>query len=433
MGSELPPLLVDAAHNLISTSPSATWPWADVFGRHDLNFGLVTADLYRVGVGPNALVGPVAVGPGHHQGLMASRFVKSLEWDEIQGHAWEAANTYAFPNQAGAFYLVQGADLWRQLFPLTNTAADLVQILANIGNPHAVAMDNRPNSTLLFVGTASGQLQYTPAATVTQPVWSVAPSVIAGEAIVSIMFAPGTPGMAYAISQSGRVWRNSDVANPADWVDMNSDWRGGGVVQLAVNATRSQELYLATSNQIAKSTNGGAHWAPLAGATPTGLGTGSFQSIVADPQNQNVVIAAGSPGVVVSTDSGATWGAYGDGLPNANVSWLTWFGSYVYASLWGRGLWRRQPFAQYGGDNVQTATQFTATLNPGQGHSWFTWGWPTNWFVVWSVRPLTDGGQVMLDSVDVELGPPGYTYTLTITNTGPQPATFEARYGFVVF
>jgi hypothetical protein len=63
----------------------------------------------------------------------------------------------------------------------------------------------------------------------------------------------------------------------------------------------------------------------------------------------------------------------------------------------------------------------------------FTWGWPQNWFVVWSVRPLTNGAQVRPDSVDVQLGTPGFTYSLTVTNTGTQTATFEARYGFVVF
>ena len=154
---------------------------------------------------------------------------------------------------------------------------------------------------------------------------------------------------------------------------------------------------------------------------------------LADPQNPSALFLGGNPGVFASTDSGQTWRNFGDGFPNAGVSWLTWFGLYLYASTWGRGLWRRQPYAPYGEDNVNINTQFTATLAPGQTGSWFTWGWPTNWFVVWSIRPLTNGGQVTLDTLDVELAPPGFTYTLSITNTGSEPATFEARYGFVVF
>lgn len=75
----------------------SAWPWADVFGKQDLNYGLVTSDFYRVGISPNAIAGPIAVGPAHHQGLLASRCVKSREWVKIQGHSWEGANTYRFP------------------------------------------------------------------------------------------------------------------------------------------------------------------------------------------------------------------------------------------------------------------------------------------------------------------------------------------------
>jgi len=411
----------------------AAWPWTDVFTGQDLNFGLTTADLYRVGVGPNPVAGPVAVGPGHHQGLMASRFVKSREWEGIQGHAWEGANTYAFPNQAGAFYLVQGPDLWRQLYPLTGTPADLAQILPAIGWPHALGMDNSPNSTTLFAGTSAGELKYTLDPAASQPTWNTVAGISLNEAIVSIVFAPGTPGMAYLISSSGRVYRNNSVSSPGNWSDTNSNWQGGAVVQLAINAGNDNELYLATGDQIAISNDGGTTWTPVAGATASALGTATFTSILADPVNPNMVFAAGNPGVFASTDSGNTWQGFSGDLPNAGVSWLTWFGLYLYASTWGRGLWRRQPFANYGGDNVQIGTQFSATLGPGQGHSWFTWGWPTNWFVIWSIRPVTNGGQVMLDSVDVQLAPPGYTYTLTITNTGSEPAAFEAKYAFVSF
>jgi hypothetical protein len=75
---------------------------------------------------------------------------------------------------------------------------------------------------------------------------------------------------------------------------------------------------------------------------------------------------------------------------------------------------------------VQIGTQFSATLGPGQGHTWFTWGhtwftwgWPTDWFVIWSVRPTSDGGQVMLDSVDIELANQGFTMKMV---TGIQAA-----------
>jgi hypothetical protein len=39
----------------------------------------------------------------------------------------------------------------------------------------------------------------------------------------------------------------------------------------------------------------------------------------------------------------------------------------------------------------------------------------------------------MLDSVDIELANQGFTYTLTNTNTGSEPAAFEAKFAFVSF
>lgn len=410
--------------------------WDDVFNnKFNLNYGLITSLFYRVGVSAGNVVTPEAVGPAHHAGLLACPFVKSTEWDGIQGHSWEGANTYTFPNQPTVFYLVQGADLWRQLYPETGTN-DLMEILPGIGWPHAICMDNTPNSLTLFVGSSSGVLQFTTNPGANPPVWSTASSINLAEPIVSIAFAPSSPGMAYLISQSGRVFRNPNVSSPNSWVDQGSDWNApqyGGVSQLAVDPNNSSTLYLVTGSQIGKSIDGGAHWNAIAGADVASLGTSSFQSILADPRRNQTLYVAGSPGVFVSANAAATWSPFDDGLPNAGVSWLEWFGAYLYASTWGRGLWRRQPFANYGDDNVNIVTQFTATLSPGETHSWFTWGWPQNWFVVWSVRPITDQGEVSLDTLDVELEPSGITYHLTITNTGSQPASFEAKYGFVSF
>lgn len=170
-------------------------------------------------------------GPACIKALTASRFVKSREWEEIQGHSWEGANTYAFPNQAGSFYVVQGPDLWRQLYPVTGTG-DLVQILPAIGWPHGLAMDNRPNSTLLFAGTSAGELNYTLNPSAPQPAWNAVPGISLNEPITSIVFAPSTPGMAYLISQLGKVFRNASVSSPRNWTDMHSNWVGGFVIQL---------------------------------------------------------------------------------------------------------------------------------------------------------------------------------------------------------
>lgn len=412
----------------------ASWSWNDVFSqKYDLNYSLVTSLFYRVGVSNTDTVGPTAVGPAHHAGLIACPFVKSSEWAEIQGHSWETANTYAFPNQPGAFYLLQGPDLWVQSYPGTA----LTKILPGIGWPSAVCMDNTPGSTTLFVGTQAGTMYYSTNASTSSPNWTQVTAInLGGDSFVSIVFSASSPGTAYAVSQSGQVYHNPNVAVPQNWVSMASNWNSGefgNVVQLAVDATDEAQLYLTSSGQIATSADGGATWTAIAGATAGTLGTLAFQSILADPARTQTVFVAGNPGVFISTDGGQTWSEYDEGLPNASASWLQWYGACLYVSTWGRGLWRKQPFADYGDDNVNIETQFTGTLAPGQTQTWFTWGWPQNWFVVWSVRPTTDQGEVSLDRLDVELESTGITYHLTIANTGSQPATFEAKYGFVSF
>ena len=80
--------------------------------------------------------------------------------------------------------------------------------------------------------------------------------------------------------------------------------------------------------------------------------------------------------------------------------------------------------------SVGIGTQFTASLASGQTQTWFTWGWDPNYLIIWSMRPTTQPGQVRLDDVSMEYTNLGITYWLTVTNTGPWPVMFEARYYF---
>jgi hypothetical protein len=80
--------------------------------------------------------------------------------------------------------------------------------------------------------------------------------------------------------------------------------------------------------------------------------------------------------------------------------------------------------------SVGIGTQFAASLAPGQTQTWFTYGWDPNYFLVWSILPTNSPGQVRLERVQIAYEATGVTYFLTIANTGPWPATFEANYYF---
>lgn len=72
-------------------------------------------------------------------------------------------------------------------------------------------------------------------------------------------------------------------------------------------------------------------------------------------------------------------------------------------------------------------TQFTGTLATGQARTWFTWGWPPQLLITWSLRPTTPNGKIRW-VVDVERGSAGLTYHITVTNIGPVATSFEAKY-----
>lgn len=76
-------------------------------------------------------------------------------------------------------------------------------------------------------------------------------------------------------------------------------------------------------------------------------------------------------------------------------------------------------------------TQFTGTLNAGQTQSWFTYNWPTSWFVAWSLRPTTSGGKITWNVAVERAANNTFTYWLTVTNTGPGATNFEGKYAIM--
>lgn len=75
--------------------------------------------------------------------------------------------------------------------------------------------------------------------------------------------------------------------------------------------------------------------------------------------------------------------------------------------------------------------QFTGTLQPNQTQRWFTFNWPAQWHVLWSVMPITPrpGGAEIQHSVAVERANDRYvTYWITVTNLTNLPVNFEGRY-----
>ena len=78
-----------------------------------------------------------------------------------------------------------------------------------------------------------------------------------------------------------------------------------------------------------------------------------------------------------------------------------------------------------------TGVQWTGTIPAGATWKWFTWGWPTQWHVVWYLMPTSPApGAPQLDwDVAVERATNTQcTYWITVKNLTGQSVTFEGRF-----
>ena len=80
---------------------------------------------------------------------------------------------------------------------------------------------------------------------------------------------------------------------------------------------------------------------------------------------------------------------------------------------------------------MRVGVQFTGTIAAGRSKPWFTYRWPQQWHVVWSIVPASprSGAPQIEWYVAVERASSAYiTYWITIKNVSPDPVNIEARY-----
>jgi hypothetical protein len=76
-------------------------------------------------------------------------------------------------------------------------------------------------------------------------------------------------------------------------------------------------------------------------------------------------------------------------------------------------------------------TQWFGTIAGNTSRRWFTFGWPANWHVVWTIMPtlICPGTPTLSWSVAVERASATQaTYWITVTNSSPHTVRFEGRY-----
>lgn len=153
--------------------------------------------------------------------------------------------------------------------------------------------------------------------------WSVASSGIVEATIAALAIDPATSQILYAGTSGGGISKSTDGGK--SWGIANTGLTNFWVTALAVDPSTPTTLFAGTHNGVFKSTDGGAGWAALG---PESLGlTLDVTSLAIDPASLTTIYASGrrefvsiTRGVYVSTNGGASWSPFNDGLTNTQVN-----------------------------------------------------------------------------------------------------------------
>jgi photosystem II stability/assembly factor-like uncharacterized protein len=119
----------------------------------------------------------------------------------------------------------------------------------------------------------------------------------------------GAPGVAWAATDRNGVARTTNGG--ASWAPTASIRVSGVLLALGADPTTPDTAYVGTSlNGVFKTVDGGGSWAPLLGGEAPALVT----ALVVDPSSPSIVYAAGLGGVFVSTIGGGAWTRVSTGL-----------------------------------------------------------------------------------------------------------------------
>ena len=132
------------------------------------------------------------------------------------------------------------------------------------------------------------------------------------------------------------VW---DATRPRDgWItSIAFDPRNGSIVYATYGNFGGPHLY--------RSTNGGATWTPIDGASPRGLPDIPAHCLVVDPNDSSRLYLGTDLGVFVSLDAGVSWMVEDTGFGSAVTEWLALLRDSIgrtrlFAFTHGRGAWR---------------------------------------------------------------------------------------------
>lgn len=162
----------------------------------------------------------------------------------------------------------------------------------------------------------------------------------------AIAFHPTNASIIYVGAPAGGIWKTTDGG--ATWVSLSSGMPTLGVSSILVHPTNPDIIYIGSGDRDAgdapgmgvfKSTDGGATWAAINTVSNSGtLSNATVGALAMSPVNPNIIVAATSTGLFLTTNGGSTWRI----RVSSNwkdVKFKPGDGNVVYAAV-GGGLWR---------------------------------------------------------------------------------------------
>ena len=167
-----------------------------------------------------------------------------------------------------------------------------------------------------------------------------------------VAYAPSDDTRCYAATVDGRFYRNNH-GGELGWYEPASGANkppNGVITCITVDPTHADTVYITYGNvnpHVYRSTDGGAHWTSVAGASPsTALPDIAVSALDIDPENSDILYVGSDIGVFRSNNYGISWYFYNDSdgdndLPKVVVTALGWHPATnrLFASTMGRGLY----------------------------------------------------------------------------------------------
>jgi photosystem II stability/assembly factor-like uncharacterized protein len=167
--------------------------------------------------------------------------------------------------------------------------------------------------------------------------------------VTAIAIDPANHQVIYIGTAQGGVWKTADGGT--HWQPCSDNEASLAIGALALDPSNSQIVYAGTGEGnfsgdsyygagVLRSTNGGASWTLLGGATFVGS---RFGRLAVTPGTPARVFAATSGGVYRSVDSGTTWTQLSNGIPTQFATDLVidpTTPTTAYAAFWGQGIYK---------------------------------------------------------------------------------------------